>query len=154
MGFDTSAITIIGLRIRTDQTVIEESLPYINCNCQNNTNNFSFCPDCGKKNQFGFYKVETKRPEIQRANDCDDRFYFTFYGYPMLECMFDREEWLYLSLWHGVRDGPRSYQPETETKCPYNLEELTVLKNKMKDTVGDLWKDEHFGIYTICEFSY
>lgn len=58
MGFDCSAITVIGLRITKDDLYVTNThtYGYVNCNCKNNDNQeYGYCPTCGKKNNFGTY---------------------------------------------------------------------------------------------------
>lgn len=147
MGFDCSAITVIGLRLLKKDLQITTS--YLACQHQENQNHYHYCPICGIQNNTS---TTTFIKEFLPKNN--DYLYGTIKGYPVYQ--FDLEKWLYVCLNYGERQGPRSYDPKDTVLCPYSLENLVIMKDKMKADLSPLglWNDEKFGIYTLIQYSY
>lgn len=164
MGFDCEAITIIGLRLLEDDLKIPVTKTYTNCKCINNINNYKYCPDCGKKNQYGTY-VEYQFIDQFSEKLCtgpessDDDLYFPLYGhlnindrtYPVYQPV-EREKWLYVSIYFGIKHGPRNYRPENICK----VSPTVILNNHLKEDLTSigLWNEEDYNIYTLIEYSY
>lgn len=193
MGIDFHAITVIGLRIKLNDLKITEKITskYINCKCKNNTNLFVYCPDCGNKNNFGTYDYfatnfikEFCSSEGKDVESSEEDFGFNQgiietngEKYKVIRPT-DQEDWIYITLYAGNRDGPRNYNKDEISKCEISLEELIKMKDKMKmdltwvgakyqtcapfidcksyyDMINySLWSDDKFGIYTIVDFNY
>lgn len=64
------------------------------------------------------------------------------------------EEWIYLYCAMSERDGPRRYDPTKSSKILQTLEELIVMREKMRADLAEtgLWNDEAFGIWTTIRF--
>jgi len=167
MGFDCSAITIIGLRITKKDLQIEKqiTLPYKACSHDENTNQFIYCPRCGIKNNVdnqirtyidfikefksSFYDDTHQHWAVNGTITINDNIFKVYRP-------IENEEWLYIGLYLGERDGPRCYNSTDTTQCSFSLEELVEMKNKMKESLSqiNLWSDDYFGIYTLINYSY
>ena len=132
---------------------------YLNCDHKTNNNSlFNFCPECGKKNNYGEY-ISTEEEFIDGFEGIDDS---PIYGaitinnrvYEIIKPIDETEEWLYVKLYFGRRDGPRMHDSEITVKCHFSLEELVEMKNKMKQDLHNIWHDNKFGIYTLIDYRY
>lgn len=164
MGFDCRAITVIGLRITKHDLQVTRTHTYthVNCSCKNNNSQeYAYCPTCGRKNNFGTY-TESETNLIDEFEKSDG---WNSYGtlqinentYTVIQPINkEYEKWLYVTIYKGKRDGPRNYNANVTEKCEFSLEKLVDLKNAMKEDLSEigLWNESNFGIYTLIYFSY
>jgi hypothetical protein len=175
MGFDCDAITIVGLRIKCENLKVTEKKveKYVNCYCIiNNVDSFSYCPSCGNKNKHGTYEqfITYDIKEFHYTRDDSDgyigRIKINNRKYRVCQPT-EHEDWIYITLYKGIREGPRNYNEKETVKCELSFEELMKMRDEIKnglieieshyrtiDEKFSLWSDDKFGIYTIVDYSY
>jgi|SRR5579862_201154 len=177
MGFDCCSVTVIGLRINFENLeVVEKKIEkHINCGCVvNNIDSFNYCPNCGNKNKYGMIErfVTYKIKEFCYTDDDEDEngvqgiININNQKYKVIRPT-EHEQWFYITLYKGIRDGPRNYNEKETVKCELSFEELMKMRDEMKNNLMEieshyrtidkkfsLWSDDKFGIYTIVDYSY
>lgn len=168
MGQDTTAITIIGLRIPKSIFITTKFLKWNNiCNCSNNNKSLNFCPDCGNKNEIqNKIQYETQKTiyeEIKHKNGreatLNNLSECTIFGYNFYSEYYGGErnsEFIYVYIYKGVKDGPRSYVEDDIVECFESFEGLIEGREEMrKRFTKSLLEEnefvEYFGIYTLVE---
>ncbi len=164
MGFDCQAITMIGLRLLEQDLKITICKPFNHCPDKLNNITFLYCPHCGNKNRVGNemtyqYIEQFSEKELTGPESSDDEFYDQLIGHLIInEHVYliykpvEQEEWLYVTLYYGIKHGPRNYKKESIVKVSPDLLTTNSLKEDL--TSINLWKEEDYGIYTLIEYSY
>lgn len=149
MGFDCTAVTVIGLRTTRDRLVekVEATTFIDHSRCPTWNASFKYCPDCSQAGSIT--TTETRFKELVDGWDIPTRVA----GYKVYHV--DEEDNIYICISINTREGPRSYDPEAVVKEDLSLEELIKEREIMKKKLEPLtiWNDEDFGIFTLIEFS-
>ena len=130
MGFDASAITLIGVKIKRKKLSSPETgewLPFVH-------------EDCFKSYlEFDNVKYELYQESYQDILD---------------------ENSIFVCLWKGEKAAARGFDANENVSCPYNFLQLALLAEQLRrqlignDIVTEEEFDENFKIYTLVEASY
>ena len=156
MGFDYTAITIIGLRLRLRQ-LARSGVPD-HTNCSEGSQFGNYCNACGDPIQIKLDKIEWQSWVNLNPQGYDIIPRLSVKGYSLCQSgdTNNPEEWIYLYCAISERSGPRLYNSDDRAKIPHSLEELVSMKNKMQTDLAEtgLWNDDDFGIWTLMQISY
>jgi len=135
MGIDTTAITIIGIRIPIKKLFTENQNYIKEC----------YCPEC----------EESYCSECSNEIDLDSKKYQVYQEH----CFENYSDHLFICIEKNEKDGPRGYQKDTVEKAS-SLETLIEKREELKKLIlekgilSDEEFDNSFGIYTLIEASY